>query len=358
MSIVRVPRFGFTILLILGMAASVFGQAARNGTSAASQLLIPQGARYLSGGGAVATSEGLDAVYWNPAGLSRSPSRVDAVFSRRLYIADIDVNFFGVGVNLPRFGSVAVTGRTFDIGEIPVTTVFSPDGTGEKFTPSVFVVGATYSRLLTDRTSVGVTVNYLNESFKRVGTTGVTFDAGVQYASFLNVPGLTIGVALKNFGTPMQYQGSGLWVQANVTGSNRKTDWYQVEAASFDVPFVMNIGATYTLSMGANSLDLGATFENNHFAQDELRLMGTFNVSDFVSLRGAFVSSEQALVEDDPETAVDESQFELTNIFAGLSLGGSLNLKTLTGVNLSIDYAFIQTKFFEDNQVIALRLGF
>ena len=37
---------------------------ARNGTSSAVSLLIPQGAAYLSGGGAVATATGVGAAYW------------------------------------------------------------------------------------------------------------------------------------------------------------------------------------------------------------------------------------------------------------------------------------------------------
>ncbi len=340
--------------LIMGVVITSFvsGQGARNGTSGASQLMIPQGARYLSGGGATANAVGIDAIFWNPAGLARAESNVSAIFSRRSYIADIGINFFGAGVKLGRFGSLAVAARSFDIGEIPITTVFSPDGTGEKFEPAIFVVGATYSKILTDRTSLGVSVNLVNEGFARVNASTITVDAGVQYYNFLNIPGLAIGVALKNFGVPMTYDGSALWVEGLVTGSNRQTEWYKVEAAAFDMPLVMDIGTSYRLDLGANSLDLGFTFENNNAAQNEYRMLVQYNLGSLASVRFANLTS--AAVEDDEATTIDEGLLE--NIFASYSFGATLNLKPLTGIGLSIDYGFIATKFFNDNQIFALRL--
>ncbi|MCH8837932.1 MAG: hypothetical protein IIA60_09070 [Candidatus Marinimicrobia bacterium] len=184
----------------------------------------------------------------------------------------------------------------------------------------------------------------------------------MQYYNFLNVSGLSIGVVLKNFGGPMTYGGSALWTEAQVTGSNRQTEWYKVEAAAFDMPFVMDIGANYRLDLGAGNLDLGATFENNHFAQDEYRLMAQFSLGDLATVRFANVTTAIVEVEDDPETDINEKELfkdaPLENIFAGVSFGATLNLKQLTGLDLSIDYGFIATKVFADNQVFALRLGF
>ena len=67
---------------------------------------------------------------------------------------------------------MGITARTWDIGDINITDEFNPDGTGGQFSPSIFVIGMSYSRKLTDRTNVGFGVNYLNESFERVGATG------------------------------------------------------------------------------------------------------------------------------------------------------------------------------------------
>ena len=61
------------------------GAGMRNGTAGASQLLIPQGAAYLTGGGAVANATGIGAAYWNPAGVARASSNLETSFSNRSY---------------------------------------------------------------------------------------------------------------------------------------------------------------------------------------------------------------------------------------------------------------------------------
>jgi hypothetical protein len=347
----KLARFLMSALLITSFAVA---QGPRNGSVASSHLLIPQGARFLSGGGATANATGIDAIYWNPAGLARAQSNVTAIFARRSYIADISINYIGAGLKLGRLGSLGATIRTFDIGEIEATDIWAPDGNGTIFEPSVFVVGATYSKLMSDRTSIGANVNFINEGFAGVSATGTTIDVGVQYSSFLNIPGLSIGVALRNFGPAMRYGGSALWQSAKVEGTNRETEWYKVEAAAFDMPFTMDIGAAYNLALGASSLDLGFTFENNNAAQDEYRILAQFNLGDMAAVR--FGNLTSATIEDDDNTVdIDESALE--NIFGSYSFGGSLNLAALTGLNLSIDYAFIATEYFDDNQVFALRFG-
>ena len=342
-------------LVTVVLASFATAQGPQNGTTGASHLLISQSARYLSGGGAAANAVGIDAIYWNPAGLARSETNVNAIFARRSYIADIGINYFGAAMKLGRIGSIGLTARSFDIGEIDVTDVFHPDGTGEKYIPTVLVVGLTYSKLISDRTSLGLNINLLNESFSGVSGSGFTLDAGVQYSSFLNIPGLSIGVALKNFGTAMRYDGSRLWVDANVLGSDRQSEWYKVTAGAADMPFVMDMGASYRVNLGGvGSLDVGATFENNHSAQDEYRLFGEFNFGNLASVRFANITSTEVL-DDDKTVDIDESDIE--NIFADYSFGASLNLKQFTGIDLSIDYAFIATKFFNDNQILSLRFG-
>ena len=346
----KMVRFTVVLLVVTSFAIA---QGPRNGTTAASYLLIPQGGQYLSGGGATANATGVDALFWNPAGLARTDGNVSAIFSRRSYIADISINYMGAGVKLGGLGWLGVTIRTFNIGTIDKTDVFNPDGNGEQFSPTIFVLGTSYARSMSDRTSIGLNINLLNESFAGVGASGLTLDAGIQYASFMNVPGLSIGVTLKNFGTPMRYEGSALWYQANAKDSDRETEWYKVSAAQFDMPFNMDIGASYRLDLSASSVDLGFTFENNNAAQNEYRLFGQYNIGSLASIRFANLTS--VAVKDDKATTIDESLLE--NIFASYSLGATLNLEQLIGIGLSIDYGFIATKFFNDNQIFALRLS-
>ena len=98
------------VLLLMIVPSFTQAQEARNGSVAASYLLIP--------------------VFWNPAGLVWTEKSINAMFSRRSYIADISINFAGASIDWEGFGTIAISLRSFDIGQIPVTTVFSPDGTG------------------------------------------------------------------------------------------------------------------------------------------------------------------------------------------------------------------------------------
>lgn len=329
------------LLTVLFLCFTIsYSQDARNGTSAASQLLVPQGGRHLSGGGAVATASGLEASYWNPAGLVNSANEVNAIFSRRSFIGDIGINFFGASLKVGETGSLGLTARTWDIGEINITDEFHPDGTGGQFSPSIFVIGASYSKKLTDRTNVGFGINYLNESFERVGASGISFDVGVQYSSFLNYDGLNIGVALRNFGMPMQYEGSGLFVSAEESGSNRQTDWYKIATASFDMPFLMDIGVSYS---PIDNLQIGVTYEENNFGPNQILVLSEYDLG-IGAVRLGYVSSEE--------------QEDLENIFSGVSFGGSVNLSSLIGRDLALDYAFVPAKYFEPNQVFSLRFGF
>lgn len=341
-------KFGTALLVLVSLALS---QGARNGTEAASQLLIHQGARYLSGGGSAAIVDGVESAYWNPAGLSKGQG-VNAIFSNRSYIAGMTVNYFGVSLGMGKIGTFGLTGRMLDIGDIDVTDVYNPDGTGEIITPSYFVVGLTYSKRLSDRSGFGATVNYINEGFGRVSASGITVDVGVQYENFLEVEELDIGVALRNFGNPMRYDGSGLWVNAEASGSSRQTDWYKVVAGKFDMPFLMDISASYNIF----GLQLGATYEVNHFSQDKVKLMAEYGIEDIAAVRVGYIMDTEEAKDDGDTPDVDESEM-LDNLYTGPSFGATLNLSKLIGLDVSIDYAMFMTEYFDDNHVIALRFG-
>ncbi len=338
MNIRKLTLFAFLMLLTSSLA---FGQAARNGTNAAPELMVPLGAQYLSGGGAVANASGVEGIVWNPAGLDKGDMSAMALFSRREYLADIGVNFAGVGLRFGGLGGLAVTLRSFDLGEIHITTEFQMDGTGGTFQPTYFVLGATYSKQMADRIRVGVTTNIINESMADVQANGVTFDAGVQYDNFLDISGMSIGVAIRNIGTSMQYDGPGLYVEADDLEGERGITTYKVDAAEADMPTVIDLGFNYT---PIQNLNIGVTYTENNYAANDYRFMGSYNIGEFATLRGAYLFSEE--------------QGELENIFAGPQFGASLYLAPLIGTNISLDYAFIPVKFFDSNHIYSVRLAF
>jgi len=299
------------------------------------------------GGAPVAIAQGVEAIYWNPAGLDLAERAANAFFSYRRHLADMNLSYAVVSARF-KFGSVALSWRSLDIGDIPVTTEFYPDGTGEIFSPTFFVAGATYSKRLTDRITVGASVNLISESWgeARVAATGLGLDAGVQYRGLVGIRHLALGVVIKNVGPPMRYGGSGLWVQAEVPGSERGVTFYRTQAASFELPSVVEIGLAYEASLGEMSkISVSGAFQNNNFAYDEVRGGLEYSYNNLLFLRAGGLAAWGA-------------SDQIPSIFDNLTLGGGLHFANVGGVKVAVDYAYVPVEFFDNNHVVSLRLGF
>ena len=157
-------KISIAVLIVLFLATAVYaGGDRRKGTAGAQELRIPLGSRGAAlGGSFIAEVTGVESIYWNPAGLS-SIRNVEALFSYLNYIADMTYVFSGVAVSIPNFGTIGVSGRVLNVGELIVTTEDQPDGTGEILNPTFVTLGLTYSRQMTDRVFFGSTVNFIFE---------------------------------------------------------------------------------------------------------------------------------------------------------------------------------------------------
>ena len=342
-------------LLVVAFSSYLFAQSSRMGSASSTQLLVVPSAKHLSGGGAVASATGMDAAFWNPAGLAMSESGIDAIFSNRQYIADIQNNFFGIATNIGDY-RMAANVRTFNIGDINETTVFSPDGTGQVFTPNFSIVGASVSKKLSDNTSVGLTANYIRESFGRVSASGVAYDLGVQYKGLLGREGLDVGFALKNFGSPVKYDGPGLGVFAEPSDADRPNEYYKIDVAAFDLPFTFDMGLNYNIV----GVDVGVTYTSNYYSTDELKLSAGYKFEGLGSVGVGFQTSGAAQEiehhDDDDHDHDDEDGY--TNPSDGVSFGASLDMSRFVGMNLSVDYSMLPMGDFGTNSVIALRFAF
>ena len=117
------------VLLVLSLSTAYAGNEHRTGTAGAQELLIPIGSRGTAMGGSVlSTTSGVEAMYWNPAGLA-SLEGTEAMFSHLPYLADIDVNFAGIAKKIEGFGTIGFGAKVVSIGDIEETTIDEPDGT-------------------------------------------------------------------------------------------------------------------------------------------------------------------------------------------------------------------------------------
>jgi hypothetical protein len=340
---------GLLTLLLLGMVLFLSenmyaGRGDKAGTSAAPELLIPVGGRDIAMGGAsLALTSGVDAIYWNPAGLSRTTNSAEALFSHMKYIADIGVDYVAVGVAFEGFGNLGLSLKSLSFGDIEITTADVPEGTGQKFSPTYVTLGLTYSRLLTDRISVGVTTNLITERIDRVSATGVAFNFGVQYSSFANVSGLSIGVAVKNIGGSMTFAGAGLLREATATDNLRPPSFYTIQAQSDELPSTIELGVAYQHKLEEQHvLTLSTVFQNNNMSDDEYKLGAEYGFDNTLFLRGGY----DLMQESRPDTRV-----------FGATFGAGVHY-TLGGMDFTVDYAYRAVKYLDANHIFSLKLGF
>src|SRR2546425_8150952 len=149
------------------------GRGDKSGTAAAPELLIPVGARSIGiGGASLATAAGVEALYWNPAGLARSEGGTYVMFSHMSYLAEIGVEYGALSARLGSIGYIGLAVKSLSVGEIPITTEDQPDGTGGTASPTFLIIGASFFRQLSGRVLLGGTSNVLFEKIGRVSATG------------------------------------------------------------------------------------------------------------------------------------------------------------------------------------------
>ncbi len=339
-------------IFLMGIDSAFAGGGTRTGTGGATELLIPVGTRGIAlGGSSVATGMGLDALYWNPAGVAMMNNSVSAEFSHMNYIADIGVEYGAVAVNFHDFGVLSLDIKSLNIGTIDVTTDQQPDGTGQTFSPQFLTAGATYSKLLTDRIAIGITFNYISETLAQVSSSGIAFNAGIQYKNLGDVNGLSFGIVVKNIGPQMKYTGTGLTVQASPNGSNSDPSlsfnsppsFYSIDAAAFSLPSQFDIGLGYEPVLNdMNSVKVSAVFENNNYQGDLYNVGLEYGYNKMFFVRGGYSISPKS---QDP------------NYIYGFTAGAGIQYN-LGGINLRFDYAYRAAKYFTGNNVFSIELGF
>jgi hypothetical protein len=325
------------------------GNPSKRGTAGAYELLIPVGARGTAlAGTAVASVTGIEAIHWNPAGLSRGwgGSAVEAMFSHMEYFAETKMDYGAVAWNAGDFGSVGLFIRAFSFGDIEETTEQFPEGTGRLFSPSYITFGVSYSKLLTDRISVGFSAKFINESILRTSASGFALDAGVIYYVGGSGPlaGLHFGVTLKNIGPVMQFTGEDLERSALppgvAAGSNAQP--LAIPAQSFELPSSFELGVGYDATLAAdNRLTLMAQFQNMNFSNDEYRLGAEYAFNEMFFLRGGYGFYDG----------------DVNNFVWGGTFGAGFAY-AVGGIGFVIDYAYQTTETFKGTNTLALRLRF
>lgn len=210
-------RLVLTLLIVAALAApapavQLFEKV---GTVGFQFLEIGAGPRGVGMGGAmVGAAEGVESLYWNPAGL-RTISRPTAIFSYGTWPAEITHQYFGY-VMRPGFvpGVLGISVTTLQMEPMLVRTADSPEGVGVEFDAGDIAVGITYTRVLTDRFAAGGTLKWFHsglgdltplnvEGLEDYFVEGACADFGTLYNTGFR--SLKIGLMIQNMGPGRTY---------------------------------------------------------------------------------------------------------------------------------------------------------
>jgi len=322
-------------VLVLGAAMSLVCNSivrsqgidvSKSGTTAATFLEIGVGAQAAGMGSAyVSVADNATGLYWNPSVIA-TLDRVDVAVAHTNWIADTQFDFAGIVVPLADFGTLGFSMTSLSMSDMKVRTVDFPEGTGEYFSAGDLAAAISYSRRLTDRFAIGITVKYVQQSIWHEHAAGFAVDIGTIFKTDL-LGGLTIGATLSNFGTGMQMAGRDarrfVRIDPTMQGTNDRIP-AALEFDTWSLPLLFQFGvstrvldnAEYRWIVAADALHPNDNYESVNVGSE-------FAYADFLFLRAGY----QSLLQSDAE--------------AGLSFGGGMATSDFLGtLRLSFDYAY------------------
>ncbi|MEZ5360070.1 MAG: PorV/PorQ family protein [Candidatus Zixiibacteriota bacterium] len=285
----KVTIFSIAFLVLLGGLATA-DEFSKVGSVGAQFLKIGVGSRYQGiGEASVAVVDDAYSLYWNPAGLAYIEGS-DLTFTNVNWVTDVSLNYVGFGTRIEDFGTIGFAATLLTMGEMDVTTVDEPNGTGETFNASSFALTAGYAKLLTTRLAFGASIKYIYEKIYNESAAGVAFDFGTQLNTGFR--SLRIGMNISNMGSDMKFDGPDLNASLETSGDGR------IQVDTYDLPLTFRLGLAYDF-INDEQNRWTMSFEAKHPNDDEQQasIGGEYSFQDKYFLRAGYKLnySEQGL---------------------------------------------------------------
>jgi hypothetical protein len=294
------------------------------------------------------TLRGVEGMFGNVAGLAHT-HKTEIMFSNTRWLegSGVKVNSVGLGQKLGESGVIGLSATTLNYGDLPVTTVNQPEGGLGTFSPTSANIGIAYAKEFSNSIYGGLLFRVVSESIASVRTSGIAFDAGIQYVTG-PTDNVHFGIALKNVGPAMSFSGDGLAVQGLlVSGSDQLTLEQRSEA--FELPSMLNIGAAYDFNFGELSrLTIAGNFTSNAFTRDQFIIGAEYAFKKMFHLRAGYLY-EDGITNDEERVTV------FTGPSAGLSVDLPFGAEKMSA--FAIDYSYRATNPFSGVHSIGLRLS-
>lgn len=336
-----------SILILLMIFNIAFAQTfktnvSKRGTTAATFLSIGQSARAIAMGSAfVGVVNDVSSIYWNPAGLTKAQGG-QIMFDHTRWIAGTEYNFLAVSYNIGDYGSVGVSFTGSNIGDMKVTTIEEPWGTGEVFSATDMAISLAYALQLTDRFSIGFNPKFVYQGIWKMSASAFALDMGVQYVTPFD--DAILAMSISNFGTTMRLLGQSNLVLFDpdpfTTGNNNKIPAY-LETKDWALPLTFRVGVAYSPIRSENH-KITLAFDALHPSDDyeSLNLGFEYDFQDFLFLRAGYKS----LFLDDSEES--------------FALGFGVKKNLIGNVGIKVDYAYQDFGRLNNIQKFTLSVSF
>ena len=295
-------------------------------------LKIGIGARSSAMGEAcIANLNSIDAVFWNPAAITQM-QRLESSFSYTKWIGDLNVTAGAVGLTVDRLGSIALDYIAMDYGDIPEALVTSPDGkldtrTGLNFSGGDLSVGLSFSKMFTDRLSIGIRTKYLREDLYTYSTSLWAFDVGTYYNT--GWKGIRLAMTAQNFASQAR------WLKTQ-----------QREEQQYEVPLVFRIGTSIDL-LGGKDLFLGGN-PNKQRLSLNIDAIHSNDYAERLNIGAEYWLWNRIALRTGYRTNREEGHF---------SVGAALNIP-MDFTNLVVDYSFVDYDYLNSAHQFTVMLRF
>lgn len=314
----------------------------KRGSAAATFLSIGQGAKAIGMGSAFVGIQGdPSSMYWNPAGIATIPG-MSILFDHTNWFADIGYNFFAGTYSIDGFGTLGLSIIISDIGEMDVTTIDKPDGTGQTFSATDFAVTLAYAIRLTDNFAIGFNPKFIYQSIWNTEASAIAFDMGVQYRTPFD--DMILAMSISNFGTKMQLEGNSTLIlydeDPSSGGNNNRVPAY-LETSEWALPIIFRVGLAYEpIKSEQHSLTFALDALHPSDNYESMNIGAEYTFMNVFSIRGGYKS---LFLEESEES---------------FALGFGLQKQIIGNVTLYFDYAYQDFGRLSDIQKFTFAMSF
>ncbi len=294
-SITACVLFSGNVYAVNDAIGSSAGEFSKVGGAGGQFLKIGVGARATSMAGAYGSIvDDLSAVHWNPAGLAKLRN-MSAEFSYNQWFSSYSHNFGALSLPLGKDFTAALSVTSLSSGDIPITTIERPSGTGSSYKVQDLALGLSFAGYLTDQFSFGITAKMVNNSFASVSSSSLAFDIGTLFdTQFL---GIKLGFSIHNLGLTQAYSGSDLltsrklWDAMNASPLDATYNSFE-----YSLPLIFRAGISSEIYKDEENSLLGAAdFTTFSDVPEQLAIGAEYVWKDLLSLRGGYVLGQDQL---------------------------------------------------------------